>query len=88
MKLQFSLSEMLVCVTVLAVVFAASAIPVPVTLGYYPPGPTDAPVYYRLPRTEEVSRRLPVWGPISFVATLGALWFIRRRYPPNRPPVG
>jgi hypothetical protein len=103
MKLQFSLATLLVCMTVLAVVCAASiALPVsewqpsPASVrgraAMMPDGATLT-VFYRLtrpPNGADVAWRMALWGIPAVAATLGVPWTIRRLKSRRHtePPVG
>ena len=103
MKPQFSLATLLVCMTVLTVVAAAS-MRVPVYektqelipgLGL-PSNPTSIHqsiviVYDKHPATGiDIGLRMAIWGPLAIAATLGVLWTIRRLKSRRHtePPVG
>jgi hypothetical protein len=82
MKLQFSLATLLVCVTVLAVVFAVA-----IRLGVYEsdlskavrfsPTVSRYPYLYRPPNATEIAIRLAWSAPLAILLTLGVLWGIR-----------
>ncbi len=83
MKLQFSLTTLLVYMTVLAVVCAASvAIPIRAVVQ----GPVfliPKPVYEsteisRSPTVAETLRRIAIWSPAAIAGTLAGMWLVRR----------
>ena len=95
MRFQFSLATLLVCLTVLEVVCAASvAIPIDeIVQGpvYLIPKPVyESTEITRTPTVVEIVRRIAVWGPLTVAGTLGVLWTVRRlksgRH--TEPPVG
>jgi len=95
MKLQFSLTTLLVCMTVLAVVCAASiAIPMrEVVQGpvYLIPKPVyESTEITRSPTVAETVRRIAIWSPAAIAGTLAGLCIVRRlksrRH--TEPPVG
>ena len=98
MKLQFSLATMLVWITVLSIVLAAS-IAVPVWYRYPIAEVTDGTVtteviygkaYPRLPFPADVLWRLAIWGVPAIVITQIILWLVRRLKSSRHtePPVG
>jgi hypothetical protein len=97
MKLQFSLTTLLVCVTVLAVLCVV-CVQIPVVkphhftiMGQPMYILTGAGEYAdRPPTTSEIFQRLAIVVPLSIAATLAVLWTIRRLKPcrHTKPSVG
>ena len=96
MKLQFSLATLLVCTTVLAVVFATCAtVPVHEHVVVSPTGPPFDAVFgefdwQRTPGLDEVLQRSILFGTLAVLMMLTALWAIRRLKSRRQtePPVG
>jgi hypothetical protein len=86
MKFRFSLSTLLICLTVLAVVCIACA-KIDVVERGYPPNSLrgrfrvsnkTTATFVRKPTTAEAAWRMAWSGPVAVSATVASLWLIRR----------